>query len=73
MGNTMIDHLLSLQESQPNYYTDQIIEGLILTMVFGGTDLSAITLEWALSALLNHPDVLKRLELNWMLKLAKKT
>jgi isoflavone 2'-hydroxylase len=29
-GNTMIHHLLSLQKSQPEYYTDQIIKGLIL-------------------------------------------
>lgn len=29
-SNTMIDHLLSLQESQPEYYTDQIIKGHIL-------------------------------------------
>jgi isoflavone 2'-hydroxylase len=29
-GNTMIHHLLSLQKSQPDYYTDQIIKGLIL-------------------------------------------
>ena len=28
--NTMIDHLLSLQESQPEYYTDQIIKGFVL-------------------------------------------
>jgi hypothetical protein len=28
-GNTMIDHLLSLQKSQPEYYTDQIIKGII--------------------------------------------
>ncbi|KAF5961369.1 hypothetical protein HYC85_002578 [Camellia sinensis] len=27
--NNMIDHLLSLQESQPQYYTDEIIRGLI--------------------------------------------
>ena len=32
-GNTMIDHLLSLQNSQPEYYTDQIIKGLILVSV----------------------------------------
>ena len=32
-GNTMIDHLLSLQKSQPEYYTDQIIKGLILVCV----------------------------------------
>ncbi|KAK7830489.1 cytochrome p450 81e8 [Quercus suber] len=29
-GNTMIAHMLSLQKSQPDYYTDQIIKGLIL-------------------------------------------
>nr|POE97479.1 cytochrome p450 81e8 [Quercus suber] len=29
-GNTMIDHMLSLQKSQPDYYTDQIIKGLIV-------------------------------------------
>lgn len=27
--NTMIDHLLSRQESQPEYYSDEIIKGLI--------------------------------------------
>ena len=27
---TMINHLLSLQKSQPEYYTDQIIKGLVL-------------------------------------------
>lgn len=26
-GNTMIDHLLTLQESQPDYFTDRIIKG----------------------------------------------
>ena len=29
-GNTMIDHMLSLQKLQPDYHTDQIIKGLIL-------------------------------------------
>lgn len=28
-GNTMIDHLLSLKESEPEYYNDQMIKGLI--------------------------------------------
>jgi isoflavone 2'-hydroxylase len=31
--NTMIDHLLCLQESQPEYYTDQIIKGLALVII----------------------------------------
>ncbi|XP_028779072.1 cytochrome P450 81E8-like [Neltuma alba] len=59
-ANTMIDHLLSLQESQPEYYTDQIIKGLILVMLLAGTDTSAVTLEWAMSSLLNNPHVLEK-------------
>ncbi|GLU10744.1 hypothetical protein SLE2022_275300 [Rubroshorea leprosula] len=62
-GNTMIDHLLSLQKLEPDYYTDQIIKGLALVLIFAGTDTSAITLEWAMSNLLNHPSVLKKLEM----------
>jgi isoflavone 2'-hydroxylase len=31
--NTMIDHMLSLQKSQPEYYSDQIIKGFILVSV----------------------------------------
>ncbi|KAL5753059.1 hypothetical protein ACOSP7_023235 [Xanthoceras sorbifolium] len=58
--NTMIDHLLSLQETQPEYYTDEIIKGLIQVILLAGTDTSTITLEWAMSNLLNHPEVLKK-------------
>ncbi|KAK6923100.1 Cytochrome P450, partial [Dillenia turbinata] len=32
-NNTMIDHLLSLQEKEPEYYKDEIIKGLILLWV----------------------------------------
>ena len=32
-GNTMIDHMLSLQKSQPDYYTNQLIKELILVSV----------------------------------------
>ncbi|KAJ9145890.1 hypothetical protein P3X46_028218 [Hevea brasiliensis] len=58
--NTMIGHLLSLQESQPEYYADEIIKGLVLDILFGGTETSAVTLEWAMSNLLNHPEVLEK-------------
>ncbi|KAL4314166.1 hypothetical protein AHAS_Ahas15G0057900 [Arachis hypogaea] len=58
--NTMIDHLLTLQHSHPQYYTDQIIKGLILVMVSAGTDTSAVTLEWAMSNLLNHPEIIEK-------------
>ncbi|WJX46865.1 hypothetical protein P8452_33612 [Trifolium repens] len=46
-----------MQESQPEYYTDQIIKGLALTMLLAGTDSSAVTLEWSMSNILNHPEV----------------
>ncbi|XP_010440785.1 PREDICTED: cytochrome P450 81D1-like [Camelina sativa] len=59
-GTTMIDHLLVLQNSDTEYYTDQIIKGIILLMVIAGTNTSSVTLEWALSNLLNHPDVLSK-------------
>lgn len=59
-GQTMIDRLLSLQETQPDYYTDDIIKGLILSLTIGGTDTTAVTLEWAMSNLLNYPEVLRK-------------
>ncbi|KAL1190454.1 Cytochrome P450 81D11 [Cardamine amara subsp. amara] len=59
-GETMIDHLLSQQEIQPDYYTDVIIKGIILTLIVAGTDTSSGTLEWAMSNLVNHPEVLKK-------------
>ncbi|KAL5547168.1 hypothetical protein UlMin_006855 [Ulmus minor] len=59
-GNSMIDHLLSLQDQQPEYYTDQIIKGFIQILLLAGTDTSAVTLEWAMTSLLNNPHVLKK-------------
>ncbi|KAK0604444.1 hypothetical protein LWI29_015768 [Acer saccharum] len=58
--NTMISHLLVLQQSQPDYYTDEIIKGLIIVMLLAATDTSAVTLEWAMANLLNHPEVLNK-------------
>ncbi|KAJ4847984.1 hypothetical protein Tsubulata_033077 [Turnera subulata] len=57
---TMIDTALSLQDAQPDTYTDEVIKGLIMTMISAGTDTSSVTIEWALSLLLNHPTVLKK-------------
>ncbi|EOX91576.1 Cytochrome P450, family 81, subfamily D, polypeptide 5, putative [Theobroma cacao] len=60
LKNTMISHLLTLQKSQPEYYTDEIIKGLVLVMLLAGTDTTAVTLEWAMSNLLNHPRILEK-------------
>ncbi|KAF8410152.1 hypothetical protein HHK36_002674 [Tetracentron sinense] len=57
---TMIEVLLSLQETEPEYYTDEIIRGIMLVLLGAGSDTSAGTMEWALSILLNNPEVLKK-------------
>ncbi|KAJ8770763.1 hypothetical protein K2173_021410 [Erythroxylum novogranatense] len=58
--NTIIGHLLSLQESHPEYYTDEIIKGFILVLLLAGTDTSSITMEWAMTNLLNNPTTLMK-------------
>ncbi|CAI9784934.1 unnamed protein product [Fraxinus pennsylvanica] len=57
---TMIEVLLTLQEKEPEYYNDGIIRSLMLVLLTAGTDTSSGTMEWALSLLLNNPQVLKK-------------
>ncbi|KAK1427479.1 hypothetical protein QVD17_16165 [Tagetes erecta] len=57
---TMIELLLSLQESDPKYYTDAMIRSFVLVLLAAGSDTSAGTMEWVMSLLLNHPEVLKK-------------
>ncbi|KAG6421701.1 hypothetical protein SASPL_118258 [Salvia splendens] len=52
--------MLSLQESEPQNYTHSVIKSIILVMLLAGTDTSYITIEWAMSALLNHPDKMEK-------------
>ncbi|XP_015060921.1 isoflavone 2'-hydroxylase-like [Solanum pennellii] len=59
-NNTMIDVLVSLQDSEPDYCTDEVIKGMGMVMFTAGTDTTAITMEWALSLLLNNPEALKK-------------
>ncbi|KAF2614401.1 hypothetical protein F2Q70_00012945 [Brassica cretica] len=59
-GQTMIHHLLSLQKTQPSYYTDEIIKGIRLVLIVAGTNTASVTLEWAMSNLLNHPEILNK-------------
>ncbi|XP_010548439.1 PREDICTED: cytochrome P450 81D1 [Tarenaya hassleriana] len=60
--DTMIAHLLDLRDKDPQYYTDITIKGLILMMLTGGTDSSALTVEWAMCNLLNHPNVFEAIK-----------
>lgn len=57
---TLIEVLLELQASEPDYYKDEIIRSLMLVLLAAGTDTSVGTMEWAMSSLLNHPEILKR-------------
>ncbi|XP_059455611.1 cytochrome P450 81Q32-like [Corylus avellana] len=59
-GKTMIDVLLSLQEAEPEYCTDEIIRGTTLVMLSAGIDTSARTMEWTLLLLLNNPETLMK-------------
>nr|ALG05132.1 cytochrome P450 family 81 subfamily B polypeptide 56 [Sinopodophyllum hexandrum] len=60
---TLIDVLLTLQVNESDYYTDDIIIGIIWIMLSAGTDTSAGTMEWAMSLLLNNPEVIKKAQL----------
>ncbi|GLU04171.1 hypothetical protein SLE2022_213320 [Rubroshorea leprosula] len=57
---TMIEVLLSLQDSEPEYFTDEMIANILLNLLSGGTETTISTMEWALSLLLNHPEVLQQ-------------
>nr|CAB3498118.1 unnamed protein product [Digitaria exilis] len=57
---SMISVLLSLQKSEPEVYTEAVIMALCSSMFTAGTETTATTAEWAMSLLLNHPEVLKK-------------
>ncbi|KAK1427482.1 hypothetical protein QVD17_16168 [Tagetes erecta] len=57
--NTMIDMLLSLQESDSKYYNDEMIQSFLMVYLLAGTDTTAGTMEWAMTLLLNNPNTLR--------------
>ncbi|KAF9600233.1 hypothetical protein IFM89_005057, partial [Coptis chinensis] len=57
---TILDALLSIQEAEPEHYSDEIIKGIILLLFAAGTDTTSLTLEWAFSLLVNNPDILHK-------------
>ncbi|KAK6138852.1 hypothetical protein DH2020_027405 [Rehmannia glutinosa] len=59
---TMIDQLLVLQENEPEYYTDKLIKGITLVLLVAGADTMSVTMEWAMSLILNHPDKIKKIK-----------
>ncbi|KAJ8763270.1 hypothetical protein K2173_026171 [Erythroxylum novogranatense] len=57
---TLIDLMLSLKETEPEFYTDQTIKGVMLSTLTAGTQTSIATMEWAMSLLLNNPEALQK-------------
>nr|BAN19900.1 cytochrome P450 [Echinochloa phyllopogon] len=57
---SMIGVMLSLQKTEPDVYTDAFINALVANLLSAGTETTSTTMEWTMSLLLNHPDVLKK-------------
>ncbi|KAF9668514.1 hypothetical protein SADUNF_Sadunf14G0011500 [Salix dunnii] len=57
---TLIDVMLSLKDTEPEFYTDQTIKGVIMSTLTAGSQTSAATLEWAMSLLLNNPETMQK-------------
>nr|WJJ53770.1 cytochrome P450 monooxygenase 3 [Garcinia xanthochymus] len=56
------DTIMVLQETDPDFYTDDIVKGVLMMMFIAGTETSTATLEWALTLLLQHPDKMEKLK-----------
>lgn len=58
----LIEVLLMLQETEPEFHNDEVIRGLLQVLIAAGTDTSSVTMEWMLSLLLNNPEALKKVQ-----------
>ncbi|XP_009597427.1 cytochrome P450 81C13-like [Nicotiana tomentosiformis] len=58
---TLIEKLLSLQESEPEFYTDDIIKSIMLVVFVAGTETSSTTIQWVMRLLVAHPEALYKL------------
>ncbi|EHA8587206.1 cytochrome P450 81D11 [Cocos nucifera] len=57
---SMMGVLLSLQETDPGYYTDEVIKALGTGLLGAGVGTTSETTEWMMSLLLNNPEALKK-------------
>ncbi|GMH01443.1 hypothetical protein Nepgr_003282 [Nepenthes gracilis] len=58
--HTIIDHLLSLQQSESEFYSDVTIKGFVVSILIVGHNTTSNTIEWVMSLLLNHPEELSK-------------
>nr|CAD1831341.1 unnamed protein product [Ananas comosus var. bracteatus] len=61
-GKDLLDILLDIYEDEgaEMRLSRENIKAFILDIFVAGTDTSAITIEWALAELINHPDILRK-------------
>ncbi|XVE94978.1 hypothetical protein REPUB_Repub02eG0056800 [Reevesia pubescens] len=59
-NSSLIEKLLSLQEEDPNFCSNEVIKSMVLLMFIAGTETRVATTEWAMSLLLNHPEALRK-------------
>ncbi|KAF5468160.1 hypothetical protein F2P56_012335 [Juglans regia] len=59
---TLIQTLLSIHESEPEFCSDDVVKSITLMMFVAGTDTTATAMEWAMALLLNHPRVFQKLK-----------
>lgn len=58
--STLIDIMLSLQQQDPEFYTDETMKGVITTILRAGTESASTAVEWSMSLLLNHPEEMEK-------------
>lgn len=61
-GQNFVDVLLQLQRENPEEHSRENIKAIILDMLVAGTDTTTTTLEWAMTELIRHPRVMKKLQ-----------
>nr|QNC49774.1 cytochrome P450 706G22 [Leucophyllum frutescens] len=54
--------LLELKETQGSEMSITQLKAMLMDIVVGGTDSSAMTIEWAISELLNHPEFMAKVQ-----------
>ncbi|XP_062023554.1 cytochrome P450 81Q32-like [Rosa rugosa] len=57
---TLINIMLSLQQQDPEFYTDETMKGVITTILRAGTESASTAVEWTMSLLLNHPNEMEK-------------
>ncbi|KAK9214141.1 hypothetical protein WN944_006129 [Citrus x changshan-huyou] len=60
--DVMISVLTEADEEIPSFDADTITKATCLALILGGTDTTMVTLTWALTLVLNHGDVLKKVQ-----------